>query len=852
MHDVNWMRWAIALTGSIVNIALFLIAPPVCAGEGSEGVEKLRNIDLSTLPQPARTVDEWMQQMAQLLVQVTGVQVNPTQNGIEVVLETTDEQLATPATSVVGNALIAYIPNAVLVLPKGEEFQIANPAEGIALVTVTPRGDEVRVAITGIDAPPTAEVRSFEQRLLLSVTPGSGDAAETDDDAIQIFVTGERDEGYYVPDASTATRTDTPLRDIPQSIQVIPRQVIEDQQVVRLEDAVRNVSGVASAGSFGGTGEYFNIRGFNNFTPTARNGFLFRDSLGFLAETANIERVEVIKGPASFLAGRIEPGGFINIITRQPLEEPYYLIETSIGSYGFVRPRFDFSGPLTTDGSLLYRLNGVYEYSDGFRDYDQNAERFFIAPVLAWRISDNTTLTAELEYLNEERPFDRGIPAVGDEVADIPIDRILGEPDDVREVESLRVGYRLEHRFNEDWTVRNAFSFYSSDSFDFRAEPQELNESTGELTRLFRLNDDLTESYLLQTDLQGNFRTGSIEHRLLVGFDLGRETNVGIALGAPEGLTPSINIFNPVYDVIPRPERSDLTVVGFNSSSRTDSLGVLLQDQIAFSDQFKVLIGGRFDIVDQESENLTSGIVSSQYDEAFSPRIGVIYQPIEALSLYASYSRSFTPNFGTLADGSLLEPQRATQYEIGVKADLLEDQLFATLALYDITRTNIPTTDPNNLDFVIPAGEVRSQGIELDLSGEILPGWNVIASYGYNDARVTESNNLPEELRFFNVPRHTASLWTTYFIQSGDLEGLGFGAGIFYVGERPGDFDNTFELPSYLRTDAAIYYRRGNWRAALNFKNLFNVRHFTSTDFGRPTIQPGALFTVIGSVSVEF
>lgn len=268
-----------------------------------------------------------------------------------------------------------------------------------------------------------------------------------------------------------------------------------------------------------------------------------------------------------------------------------------------------------------------------------------------------------------------------------------------------------------------------------------------------------------------------------------------------------------------------------------------------------MLIGGRFDIVDQESEDNLENSTSSQYDEAFSPRLGILYQLNESVALYGNYARSFQPNFVTAVGNEILEPERGTQYEVGIKAELLDKRLLATLAFYDITKTNIGTTDPNNPDFAIPVGEQTSQGIELDLIGEILPGWNAIASFGYNDTRVTESSD-PEEfpvgLRTANVPRYTASLWTTYEIQSGDLQGLGFGAGLFYVGERQGDFENTYELPSYLRTDAAIYYRRNNWRAALNFKNLFDVEYFKSVNFGRAAIEPGAPFTVIGSFEVEF
>ena len=294
---------------------------------------------LNELENPATTVGEWL---AQLTIQITDVQLNPTENGIEIVLETTEGQLPIPSTSVTGNALIADIPNAVLTLPDGDEFQAANPAEGIALVSVTSLpNNRVRVAITGLDAPPTTEVRTVEQGLVVSVTPGAEGTADTEEDAIQVVVTGEQEDGYRVEDATTATRTDTPVRDIPQSISVIPRQVLEDQGGTRLGDALRNVPGATNFGeSSRSLFDTFIIRGFS--TPnTLRNGlregnsFSFNQSLG--SETANIDRIEVLRGPASVLYGRGGLGGTVNIVTEQPLSEPFYEVEGTVGSYALYR-----------------------------------------------------------------------------------------------------------------------------------------------------------------------------------------------------------------------------------------------------------------------------------------------------------------------------------------------------------------------------------------------------------------------------------------------------------------------------------------------------------------------------------
>jgi iron complex outermembrane recepter protein len=862
-HLVNWLvcgvmtkqlqRWVWAewvwVSGAIT---LFMVQPVWAQAVEEETHETISIPSLDDLQQPATTVEEWVsqiqtQQLTQAPVQITGVQINATETGLAVILET-DGNLE-PSISTVGNALIAEIPDAVLALPDRNEFQQANPIAGIALVSVTSLpNNRVRVAITGVDAPPVAVVSPSPQGLALTITPGTETTA-TDEDAIQVVVTGEQD-GYAPSNATTATRTDTPLRNIPQSIQVIPQQVLEDQQVFQLEEAVRNVSGIVPGNTFANTQDGgFVIRGFPSFDLYLRNGF--RDNQGGFREFANIERVEVLRGPASILYGSLEPGGVINLITERPRSEAVYELTPQFGSYGLVRPSIDFSGPLTSDRTLLYRLNGLYQRSDGFRDFDRENERIFVAPVLEWRISEATNLLFEFDYLRDERPFDRGLVVIDDEVADIPISRILGEPDDFREVEELGAGYQLEHQISDRWSIRNRFRLLASDTLDYAFQPSSLDEATGELSRNLRSNDDYRESYALQTEVVGEFTTGTLDHALLIGLDLGRTTNQSNTRAAES--TPSINIFEPIYGA-DRPDRNDLPLLTIDRFSRTNSLGVFVQDQIDIFENVHLLVGGRFDIVDQFSRNNLANSTTDQYDTAFSPRIGMVYQPIQPLSLYASYSRSFQPNFFTSADGEFLEPERGTQYEVGIRGEFLDQRLIANLAAYHLTKTNVATTDPDNPDFSLPLGEVRSQGIELDVSGEILSGWNLIASYGYTDAEVTESDDpfFPEGLRNANVPRHTASLWTTYEIQQGNLAGLGLGAGLFYVGERPGDFDNTYTLPDYLRTDAAVYYRRDNWRAAINIKNLFDIRYFEGADFGRTTVRPGAPLTVIGTFTVEF
>ena len=439
------------------------------------------------------------------LVQITNVRLAVTETGLQVILETADSELATPTTNVSGDALIVEIPNAILALP--EEFQQFEPADGIALVQVTALPeDRVQIVITGADAAPSADISTDVTSITLSIAPGSAQAAQADE-PLRLVVTGEEGSRYFVPNAATATRTDTPLRDIPLSIQIIPEEVLEDQQVTRLDDALRNVSG-AVIEERNATAERFILRGFAS-SSVLRDGF--RLSFGAAGnpnnqELANLERVEVLKGPASLLFGSLEPGGVINLVTKKPLSEPFYELSFRAGNQEFIEPSLDISGPLTEDGRLRYRLNALYRTQESVQDYNNDIERFFIAPTLSWQISDRTDFTAHFEYSDTSGPFETGTVALGDGIADIPLDRVLGDPDDLNESERIRAGYDFEHRFSDNWKIRNAFRFNRSDvDTDVFFPFFPLDEATGDLGRALLFGNQVQNHYELQTNVVGEF-----------------------------------------------------------------------------------------------------------------------------------------------------------------------------------------------------------------------------------------------------------------------------------------------------------------------------------------------------------
>jgi iron complex outermembrane recepter protein len=810
---------------------------------------------VSDLPQVSTTITPLLAQEVSLL-KITGVKVNPTATGIEIMLESTSGAIPQPIPKNEGNILTADIPNASLNLPEGKEFLAENPAKGITNVSVKQvDANTVRLSITGNNALPTINFAPSPSGLTLNLTV----AEVAEEDEIEVVVTGEQQRGYRVPNSSTATKTDTPLRDIPQSIQVIPRQVIEDQQVVRLEEALRNVSGITFGGSGEGAGISPSLRGFANI-PILLDGFRQYGVVGLQStqETANLESIDVLKGPASILYGEIQPGGVINLVSKKPLSTPSYAAEIQAGSRGLFRPRIDLSGPLTDDGSLLYRLNALFSTERSFRDFDTNLQRFFIAPTLAWKAGDRTDLGFKLEYLNSRQPFDTGRVALGNQVIDIPRDRIINEPNDFAENRILNLGLNLEHRFDDNWKIRSSFQYLSRNILQDFAFPFSVDAATGIITRNLGGFDIDVKTYALQTNVVGKFNTGALKHTLLFGVDVSQ--TIDNTFAAFDFTTPLLlDPFNPVYRTIPRGNfRNDparfSTFVDYQIRERR--LGIYLQDQVDLLDNLKLLAGLRYDTVEQNVLNRPTffnpeSSQTIQTDNALSPRIGLVYQPSKEISLYASYSQSFNPSTNAAFGGNILKPERGEGWEVGIKGELFDGKLLATLAYFDIIKQNVATPDPNNPLFSIAAGEQRSRGLEFDLSGQILPGWNIIASYAYTDAKLTRDNTFPVGNRLEGIPEHSVSLWTTYEIPEGDLQGLGLGFGFNYVSDRKGDLENSFDLGSYFLTNAAIFYRRDNWRVAINFKNIFNV-DYSNSPFSNTRIDVGEPFTVIGSFSVKF
>jgi iron complex outermembrane recepter protein len=855
--------------GIWVGIIALLMAQPVLAQSASEqrseGTEKVF-LDGETRGQEGVKNVETLHETsaADLLAQdnltrVTAIEVNQTESGLELVLKTAaGGQKLVPLILPEGNDLVIDILDATLAFAIRNGITELDPAPGITQITVNPAPENsIRVRITGENQTPSAEVIPSQQNLVLSVNPQGSTAQTEPDEEIEVIATGEAaEEEYFVPDADIGGRIDSPLRDVPQSIQVIPQQVIEDQQATGLEEVLENAAGVTFLGDIANRGFVAAIRGFDN-APILRDGIRSFGSEGPASvdlEVANLERVEVLKGPATVVSGEAEPGGLINLVTKKPLAEPYYNLEFQLGNRNFYSPSIDLSGPLTEDGNLLYRFNALYRTEESFLDLEDSFDRFFIAPVVTWQIGDRTDLTVRLEYIDEDNPVSFGSAVFNTDDNSI-IEQLTGNPDATIEEDYLNVGYSFEHRFSKDWKLRNEFSYIAS-SFDYSVAEigQFFDPSTGDLTGNPVTQNFEYETFSLYTNINGKFNTGPVKHNLLFGVDLSR-VNASTFLRIDTTSESVINILDsePDFFATPVVDEEDIPVF-FDTKGPTDRLGIFLRDQIDLLDNLIVSAGVRFDTVASETEDLLTNSETSQNDDAVSPSIGIVYQPIEPISLYAGYSESFTPNFATDSDGQPLAPETGKGFDAGIKAEIIKDRLSANLGYFNITKQNVAVSDPDFPEASIVTGEQQSQGFDFDLSGQIMPGWDIIASYAFIDAEVTEDTD-PEFVgsKLIGIPENSASLWTTYRIQSGSLKGLGFGGGFNFVGERQGGLPNSFTADSYFVTNAALFYDRDRWKIQLNFDNLFDTDFVESLGEDPSGINDlGEPFTVRASFSATF
>ena len=655
-------------------------------------------------------------------------------------------------------------------------------------------------------------------------------------------------QGYRATRSATGTKTDTALRDIPQSIQVVSRQVLEDQQVNNLGDALTNVSSVQRGNSHGGSSESFVIRGFKA-TTYAVDGMLINPLVSrpeALRDLANVERVEVLKGPASVLYGRGNPGGLINLVTRQPSFTPEAQVKAQAGSFDFYRLEANASGPLNESKTLAGRMTVATQTDRGFRDTFRDSKRTYVAPTLRWEPSDSTRVDAGAEYIDQTSPFDRGLIPLNGKI-NINADRYLHEPWSRDKAEKFSVWYRAEHDVNDWLTLRQMTRWDQSHKDRYVVDLRALDADGRTLERRATDGDERVQTLDMQFEAIARFATGGLKHTALAGFEyIDGKRNVS----SDRASLTSIDIFKPVYGALPGP-------FTFNEETdyKVESYSVYLQDQIDLSEQWKLIVGARYDNTRQRNSttNAAYKVTKTNIDPSkVSPRLGLVYQPTDWLALYASYSTSFTPQSNIQRNRSVLDPEEGKQYEVGAKIDVIPDRLSATVSVFEITRENVAAPDPSDDNYSLQTGEQRVRGVELDVTGTPLEGWEITGNVSALNAKVTKDTRIDVGNRLDGVPILSGSIWSSYQLQEGPLRGLGFGAGVIAVGERQGDINNSYDVGGYARVDASVFYDiNENVRVSLNGRNLTD-RKYIETVAGTDGNYAGAPASAIAAVSVKF
>ncbi|MBO9536331.1 TonB-dependent siderophore receptor [Herbaspirillum sp.] len=659
-------------------------------------------------------------------------------------------------------------------------------------------------------------------------------------------VSNSTSQSYMTSSSSGATRTDTPLMEVPQSVRVITTQQIEDLGALRLADIVDYVSGISRLNDFGGTWDNFGIRGFSSTDM----GFLvngFPGSRGYnpRRDTATVERIEFLKGPASAIYGSSEPGGTINIVTKKPLFTPKNVAELSAGTGGLKRASLDSTGPLGQ--SVAYRLNLMTEEGDS-RSNLLNNRRSLIAPAVTWLIDKDTVLNYEGEFLQASTPLDRGIINVRGVLGSLPRDRVLSEPSDGNmNMSSNTHQLTLERAFSENWRAKFGASYKESTFDGYYTEaalsnPLQADNRTLNRTRTWRQLPSRDISF--QAELEGKFNTGAIGHTVLFGAEASKLwMNTEILRSAN---TP-IDIYNPVYGapLLPLTNRTS------SSDEYQRVKAVFVQDQLSLSPQWKLLGGLRWDQYNQSVENRVGTVTTtSQQQSAVSPRAGISYLPTEWSSVYLSAGKSFRGNSGVDVNGRPFDPQHSTAYEAGLKLQSKDERLGANFAVYDITKTNVLTSS-DVPGFSVAAGEVKSTGFEADVYGQINANWRVSGNFSWDDARVTKDKTLAPGTRLTNIPAYSAGLLAMREDALVNGNRYGLGGAVNYVGNRSGNAADTYTLPAYTTVKLLSYWQVSkSVRFSLDVHNLFNRNYYTGS-WGNLYVIPGTERTVVARLKID-
>ncbi|MEA9845653.1 TonB-dependent siderophore receptor [Xanthomonas campestris] len=652
---------------------------------------------------------------------------------------------------------------------------------------------------------------------------------------------------YRALTVTGATKTEAPLRDLPISARVLDHSLLEDAGVTDLAGALDMASGITKANNLGGLWDSYSIRGFTgdpNFSSDYMvNGFNASRGYNGLRDGANTQSVEVIKGPASALYGRGEPGGAVNIVTKKPLFDAQHSVDLSAGRFDSYRAALDSTGPLSE--TVAYRVNLMHKDQHSFRD-TVDSDATLLAPSLLWMPTPDTTVSYELELLRIHTPFDRGVTAIDGDANRLPASRFLGEPGD-GDIDLHSTGHQVfaVHGLNQTWSLQGGATYRDSGMRGFSTEPWTLQADDRTLRRERRYRDYQGRDIAARAELLGTLGSGKVSHHVLFGIDGNRFNDSRYQLRARSAATPySIDVLAPRYGVAQPGRLAPIT----DTDERQQVWGVYAQDQIDLGARWKALLGVRYDHYQQDIANRLRATTQQASDGVISPRAGLTVHVDDTLSLYASAAAGFRPNSGVGANGQSFAPEKSRSLETGLKYVQPGEGLEATLAVFRIDKENVLSLDPADTSFSLPVGQMRSEGAELDLLGRLTPHLAASVGLAYTDSQVTRSSaaamgtGLAEGRRFPNVPRFSGNAFVNYAQPLSGTRSAAVGVGVSRTGERLGSVDSNtgFVLPAYTVWRLVGHYDLSErLRLYAKVENLTD-RRYAAFSYSEQWVYPGA------------
>ncbi|MFN8357610.1 MAG: TonB-dependent receptor [Spirosomataceae bacterium] len=675
-------------------------------------------------------------------------------------------------------------------------------------------------------------------------------------------------KGYLSANEKTVSLGKVAIRpmDLPQSIALVDRQTLDNQLALRMSDVLMNTNGVYIMGTTGGYQEEIAGRGFAfNSSNTFKNGVRYFN--GMISELSSVERVEVMKGSSAILFGNVAAGGILNLVTKKPQFGFGGEVDLRVGSFGLLKPSFDVYGGIGKSQRVAFRVNGSYEQANSFRE-NVSSKRYYVNPSLLLKLGNKTELLLEADYLNDRRTPDFGVGIVNYQLVDVPRERFLGVTWGYYQAEQQSATATLTHRLSEQWKISatGAYRSYSTDLFsNTRPNTGALITADGTWIRNIQRSEVSENYYLGQVDLTGKFNTGQIQHTFLLGADTDQFTTLTDAY-TQLARYDTLNIFgNKTYQI-----RTDVPTLSKNTltTSPVSRFGVYVQDLISINQYIKLLAGIRYtyqqtgsDVYTYATDKTTSSVT---YGDAFTPRLGLVIQPNRNHSFFASYANSFTLNTGVDVSGNALPPSMINQYELGVKNELLKGLLSVNVTAYRIINSNLAqislANGNTNSNIRELAGEVQSEGLELDVAGRPLPSLSVRAGYSYNETKYIKSNTFIEGSLLLYNPKHTANASVFYSVPNGLLKGLRVGLTSLYFGTRyagrltrvqiANDAYRPTELPAYTQVDASASYTIKQLTLRAKVGNIFNALSYNVHDDN--SVNPIAPTNVQLNVCLKF